>query len=527
VTDRSWWQRARGSVRVRLTLLAAGAFAITLVVASVLLLRALERNLVDDIRDADRDALAFQAVTLTEDGIPADAQIISRADGSQVATWDSGGQRFAIVAQAGEPEVSPDTQAGESGEPEASPDRSSDLTSAVDALAPPPNRGDFILQTLPVGESTLATLSTLDEVQATIDTTRRLLWIVGPALVALVAGLAWLLAGRALKPVRAMTSRVSAIESRSLHERVPEPPSGDEVAELARTMNQMLGRLERATETSHRLLSDASHELRTPVAVMRTELEVAQRDRANDWSATGDVLLGELDRLLLLVDDLLLLARGDELSYERTEVDLDAVVDKVTSRRRRVPVDRVANSRESRATSGADVHRDRQQRPTTVVGDERALGRAFDHLVANAARAANERVAVTIERNGGEQVAVHVDDDGPGIPADQRAAVVRRFVRLDEGRARDEGGSGLGLAVASDVATAHGGRLRITDSPLGGARVTIVLPVPTVAHHDEGPPADDPQHGPKVPAPLTPRVAPSPDRRTPEAGDPAATNESE
>jgi signal transduction histidine kinase len=460
---RSWWQRVRGSVRVRVTLLAAGAFAVTLTVASVLLLRALEGNLVDDIRETDEVALQSQIDRVTSQGIPPGAQIVTVGD-VEAALWFVGTQRFSIPIvydENGEPVPAPEGGVG--------PSQFASLRGAVGVP------GDVLITSAPVGGVMLSTFSPLADMQATIDTTRRMLWIVGPALVALVAGLAWLLAGRALKPVRAMTSRVAAIESRSLHERVPEPASGDEVAELARTMNQMLGRLEQATETSRRLVSDASHELRTPVAVMRTELEVAQRDPANDWSATGDVLLGELDRLLLLVDDLLLLARGDELSYERTEVDLDAVVDKVTSRRRRVPVDRVANSRESRATSGADVHRDRQQRPTTVVGDERALGRAFDHLVANAARAANERVAVTIERNGGEQVAVHVDDDGPGIPADQRAAVVRRFVRLDEGRARDEGGSGLGLAVASDVAAAHGGQLTITDSPLGGARVTITL----------------------------------------------------
>ena len=115
--------------------------------------------------------------------------------------------------------------------------------------------------------------------------TRRLLWFIGPVLVALVAGLAWLLAGRALRPVHAVTSRVAEIGSHSLHERVPVPASDDEIAELARTMNGMLGRLETATTTSRRLVSDASHELRTPVAVMRAELEVARMARATGLAA--------------------------------------------------------------------------------------------------------------------------------------------------------------------------------------------------------------------------------------------------
>ena len=171
------------------------------------------------------------------------------------------------------------------------------------------------------------------------------------------------------------------------------------------------------------------------------------------------MLLGELDRLQLLVDDLLLLARGDEMSFAHDDVDLGVVVDEVASRRRRVP-----------------VTRSRAGRAVVVRGDERALGRAFDHLVANAATAAATEVAVTIEGNGDAQVAVHVDDDGPGIPPDQRANVVRRFVRLDEGRSRDEAApvSASPWPPTSPPATAA--QLSITDSPLGGARVTIALP---------------------------------------------------
>jgi signal transduction histidine kinase len=456
MTARSWLSRARGSVRLRMTLLAGGLFAVTLLVASVVLLRALENRLVADIRRADQEALATQVVQLEEEGIPEGADVVPYGD-VELAEWCSVDQCFRIPVEfdeSGHPTPAAGVEEGHFVSER-------DLIDAEDFPQGAVISGVFVEGTM------LSTVSSLDDMKATIATTGRLLWLIGPALVALVAGMAWLLAGRALRPVRTMTSRVAAIESQSLHERVPEPVSGDEVAELARTMNQMLGRLERASETSRRLVSDASHELRTPVAVMRTELEVARRVSTNDWSETSDVLLGELDRLQHLVDDLLLLARGDERGLARDDVDLDAIVGDVVSRRR-APGD-------SHAALASHSEQNRHEN-LVIKGDSHALSRAFDHLMANAARSASERVSVTIERSDAGEIAVHVDDDGPGIPEAHRANVVRRFVRLDEGRTRDAGGAGLGLAVASDVAAGHDGRLEITDSPLGGARVTIVLP---------------------------------------------------
>ena len=452
--SRIWWRRALGSVRVRVTLLAAGVFAVTLVVAATLLLRSLEDRLVGDVRQGDAVLLREQAMQFAQAGVPTDA-VATEAGHAIVRGQLPNGQLF-VVSYSGSDVLPIPPEAISL----AQPADASTLVgvSGVDDLGVPAGRSVFTA--LPVGDAVFTTASPLDEVRDTIATTTRLLWLVGPALVALVAGLAWLLASRALHPVRILTSRVAEIEAHSLHDRVPEPASDDEIAELARTMNQMLERLDAASETSRRLVSDASHELRTPVAVMRTELEVAQRDAANDWTATGGVLLGELDRLQYLVDDLLLLARGDEKALARDDVDLVEVVNEVAARRRRVAV-------EVRDDPGSVV----------VAGDRLALVRALDHLADNAARSADDHVAISIESVNGD-LAIHVDDDGPGIAEADRAIVVRRFVRLDEGRARDQGGAGLGLAVASDVAAAHGGHLAITDSPIGGARITITLPVP-------------------------------------------------
>ena len=447
-------RRARSSVRVRVTLLAAAAFALTFFAAAALLLRSLESGLVDDVRDADQEALEHQAGLVISAGVPADATFIE-LEGVPTMQWTDGTEKITAVLPAGATAADFETAFTAGLDPvgalPATPDLLSILAIGTNSVA----------TTWPVGGAVLATSSSLDDVRDTINTTTRLLWLAGPALVALVAGLAWLLAGRALRPVRLLTSRVGEIESHSLHERVPEPRSSDEIAVLARTMNEMLGRLDHANESSKRLVSDASHELRTPIAVMRTELEVATRTEttyhcANDWTETSGVLIGELDRLQFLVDDLLLLARGDERGFTVRDVDVVDLVHDVAARRRRPDV-----------IVSVDVD---PERDTVVSGDRAALERALDHLVANAVRNASGRVGVSIDGR-----AVHVDDDGPGIPADQRDAVVRRFVRLDEGRGRDSGGAGLGLAVASDVAAAHGGRLVITDSPLGGARVSMLL----------------------------------------------------
>jgi signal transduction histidine kinase len=464
-----WFRRARGSVRLRVTLLAAGAFAVVLAVASFALVRALEGALEDDVRSASEAILRRQAALVFSQGIPAGARQVNATSGEAFQLPVSGpeaGGGGTVVMFVGDgstlPELPPTKELAGSEVIETAP---ADVVLVRGMpVANPSVFGiegsvdDYFVSSLRVGGVVLATAASLEEVRDTIATTQTMFWIVGPVLVALVAGLAWLLAGRALRPVHAVTSRVAAIGSHSLHERVPVPASSDEIAELAATMNDMLGRLEAANTSNRRLVSDASHELRTPVTVMRTELEVAGRTPAPDWQQTSAVLLGELDRLQWMIDDLLLLARGDERAFAREEVDVTDLVREVVGRRRRVPI-------------GIEVGEER----VVAVGDADALRRALDHIVSNAARHAATTVAVATELVDGE-VCLHVDDDGPGIPEADRARVVQRFVRSDDGRARDSGGSGLGLAVASDVATGHHGRLVITHSPLGGARVTVSLP---------------------------------------------------
>jgi signal transduction histidine kinase len=248
-----------------------------------------------------------------------------------------------------------------------------------------------------------------------------------------------------------------------MHRRVPAPASTDEVARLAHTMNRMLDRLEAAAHRQRRFVSDASHELRSPVTAMRTDLEVGLRaPTTTDWEATARRTLGEADRLGRLVDDLLELARLDEgATRPYDDVDLDELVAlDVESRNGSVPV----------ATDEVSAGR--------VRGDRRQLSQLLRNLVDNAVRHAGARVAIGV-RTDGDDVVLTVDDDGDGVPDADRARVFERFARLDEARARDDGGAGLGLALVQRVATAHHGSVEVGTSALGGARFEVRLPAAT------------------------------------------------
>jgi signal transduction histidine kinase len=263
--------------------------------------------------------------------------------------------------------------------------------------------------------------------------------------------------------VEAIRAEVDAISAAALHRRVPDPPADDEIGRLARTMNRMLERLERAQARQRRLVSDASHELRSPVAAIRQHAEVAlaHPDRTTTAELAATVLAEDL-RLQRLAEDLLLLTRADEhtLALRRRPVDLDDLV--------------FDEARRLRDTTGLRVD-------TTAVsagrvdGDAAGLRRVLRNLGDNAARHAAGRLAFSVaERDG--LVLLGIDDDGPGIPEADRERVFERFVRLDDARGRDDGGSGLGLAIVAELARAHGGTVAVASSPLGGARVEVTLP---------------------------------------------------
>jgi signal transduction histidine kinase len=273
----------------------------------------------------------------------------------------------------------------------------------------------------------------------------------------------WFLVGRALGPVESIRARVAAIRAGPLADRVPVPPSQDEVARLATTMNEMLERLETGQRNQRAFVSDASHELRSPIATLSAALGVADDDPAPDsWPQLSSTMAAEVGRMSKLVDDLLLLARADDqgLPLAREDVDVDDLVDQEVRRLRARGVD-------VSATIG----------PARMVGDPGRLAQVVRNLADNAAVAARSRLRMAVGVGDGD-VMLTVEDDGDGIPEHDRDRVFERFVRLDDSRSRGSGGSGLGLAIVREIVARHGGTVRIDESALGGARFVVRLPAP-------------------------------------------------
>ncbi|MGN5634861.1 sensor histidine kinase [Streptomyces sp. AC154] len=284
-----------------------------------------------------------------------------------------------------------------------------------------------------------------------------------PVVLLVVAGVTWLVTRRALRPVEDIRREMAAITaSEDLGRRVPEPASRDEVARLARTTNETLTALESSVDRQRRFVADASHELRSPIASLRTQLEVgaAHPELLDVEGAVADTV-----RLQVLAADLLLLARLD--AGERpgnARLELGALVREEVAQRTgdRIPVTVVVSAPEP---GGLEV-----------TGSRGQLARVIGNLLDNAQRHAVSSVTVEVRGIRGG-VVVAVTDDGAGVPEAERMRIFERFVRLDDARARDDGGAGLGLAIARDVATRHGGRLTVAGAGERGARFELWLPV--------------------------------------------------
>ncbi len=302
----------------------------------------------------------------------------------------------------------------------------------------------------PLGIRTVYAVASTNQIESTSHDLEAILLSAIPILVIASGILAWLLAGRALKPVEDIRAEVAALSMNDLNRRITEPDIDDEIGKLARTMNDMLGRLEVSTARQRQFVSDASHELRSPLSALLAQVDVARAhpDSAN-WENVARVVNQEGIRLGSIIEDLLLLARSDEghLMPGSVALDLDDLVlgeAELLRARGRVSVDLGA--------MGA----------AKIVGDREQLYRVIRNLCDNAERHAFSKVSISLSSDGG-WIELNVQDDGPGIPIDERERIFERFARVDQGRDRPTGGTGLGLAIVQEIVYAYHGTISVAD----------------------------------------------------------------
>jgi len=302
-------------------------------------------------------------------------------------------------------------------------------------------------------------------VQESVDGLRNSLLLMVPVVLLLcVAGGYWL-AGRALRPIESVTAELDAIQPTNLRSRLPVPEVADEVARLAARINALLERLERASVTERRFASDAAHELRTPLAVLRTGLEVtlARERSANENHAALAAAHREVLSLCRIADELLMLARlNGEVSVERSRLNLRELVVEIAS-----TVEPLAQAREVQLRVNAD-------QDVFVEGNAGHLRRLVINLLDNALKftPVNGSIEARLTMES-DRVILRVADSGPGIDAAEMPFIFDRFFR---GASAPGEGSGLGLSLCREIARLHGGDITAANRPSGGCVFVVTLP---------------------------------------------------
>jgi signal transduction histidine kinase len=461
----SWWRRC--SLRARLTAAATIVIAVGMAAAAVLLIWR-----VHSVQAANLDAALTRQVRVVAGDVTAGDTtprvLRSAGELTVLQVIDSAGK---VISSSGDIDGEPRLFFLSPGSGE--PAMGTVTTSALDG----PYRVAALTVTSPSGPATIYVGSpTTPLANSTTELGAALIFGV-PAMIVLLALVGWWLLGTALRPVDTMRRQAAAIPGTDLRQRLDVPASDDELGRLAETFNDLLGRIGAAADRQRRFVADAAHELRNPLAALRTRLEIDLRHPptgAADAATlhTRQQALQQITRLGDLVDDLLQLARLDAgPQLHRRPVDLDDLVWEAAREVRDQTPPRID-------TTGIS--------PARVLGDAAALRRVVRNLLGNARRHADQTVTVRLSiDNPGASITGHtaaaptatltIADDGPGIPTADRQRVFQRFVRLDEARARDAGGAGLGLAIVADIVAAHGGRVWIDDNH-PGARFHVQLP---------------------------------------------------
>lgn len=444
---------SRFSLRARLTLVATILVAGALAAGAILLTEAVQRALVTGVDEAARQRAADVALLVDTgrlpDPIPVEVgtplvQVVDEED--RVLAASPGGDQLSPIL------LPEDVNAVRDGE--ARTVSGSRLGQADDLHVVGQPTGDD-------GTRTVLVAMSLSDVQGAIQIVRTFLFAGLPLLVGSFAIACWLLVGQVLRPVAALRSGAEEITSTRERRRLPVPAADDEMHRLAVTLNDMLNRLERSSAKQRAFVSDAAHELRSPLASIRTQLEVARaHPEATDWTAASADALADVERLSRLVDDLLILARIDEVPQRRLSVvDLAEIADEQVARYGRAAV--------SVTRTGV---------PSAVVdGEVDGLRRIVGNLVDNAVRHADSAVTVDVRAHRDGAV-LAVTDDGPGIAPEDRERIFDRFTRLDDARSRDAGGTGLGLSIVRELVHAHGGTVELADGDGSGLRAIVRMP---------------------------------------------------
>lgn len=437
-------------LRARLILLGTGGLAVGLALGGVVLVAVLQATLERAVDAAGvqtaRDVAALTDAGLLPDPIPSGGTTVVQVVGAggEVRAASAGADRLVAVlrpdelaeARNGTLDYLPGFRFGVEG-----------VVRVVVLDAGPDSDRQTVVVASPAGD-----------IGESVRVVRTALLVGYGVLLVILAALAWRIVGATLRPVEALRRGAEEITGTGTAGSLPVPASRDEIHALAVTLNGMLARLDAARDRQRAFVADAAHELRSPLASLRTQLEVGGGEPAD--------LLAEVQRMTRLVDDLLLLARLDEAPPARcVPIDLTELAREVASRYAgaRVPVDTV----------------DAACPP--VWADSGALRRVLGNLLDNAVRYAGSRVTVAVTTVGPESVLLTVTDDGPGVPPADRDRVFDRFTRLADSRDRDTGGSGLGLAIVRELVADHGGTVTLTDAVPTGLRVEVRLPVGDLA----------------------------------------------
>lgn len=336
---------------------------------------------------------------------------------------------------------------------------------------PPTGSSDAVSTELAPVPSAEQPPASTDVLQETVLSEVRLISLVMAGMFAVIGVLgAYVISRTALRPLKSLSQTVKDIQADSLDQRLSLKGPEDEVKELADSFDRMLARLERAFDQQGEFVADAAHELRTPLATLRTQLEVIQQDSnatLSDYREMGATLIMMLDRLDRLTEDLLLLAKGEK-QITREPVNLEVLLTEVIH--------------ELTPLAQASQVRLRLQMTEEIVlpADSRLLSRAVSNLVENGIRYNHPGGTVTVQADfQGNRLAIRVEDTGIGITESDLALIFERFYRVDRARDRNRGGSGLGLAISDHIVQLHGGEIRVSSTPGEGSSFTLWLPVKT------------------------------------------------